>query len=91
MPQLVQLAEQMRRRGDELILLSVGDVDETRDFIAQFGFRGLVVTTTYETPVVDQYKVIGAPMYYLIDRRGIIQAAGFVGADAWQALIGQWD
>lgn len=90
MPVLRNLYSSIRKKGGELILVSIGETDQSTDFIKEFGMEALtVLLTDRRSDFMGDYKVIGTPSYYVVDRLHKIESGGFFDED-WERLVSDW-
>lgn len=74
MPLLAAAQQQYGERGLMVLTVDVGeDADAVKTFLAQLGVR-LSVALDAGGDVAQQYRVLGLPTSYLIDRHGIIRS-----------------
>jgi peroxiredoxin len=90
LPELRTVAPRARRAGVELVLVSMDEEPETRSFVAEQGIELPVLLAPRQSNSFHiDYKTMGTPFYYLLDERGIVQAAGFpaFGVKEWERTI----
>jgi peroxiredoxin len=79
-----------RRAGVELILVSDSDREATRSFVAEHEVTLPVLAAPRSAnPFLEQYKVMGTPTYYLLDRAHKVKSAGFLDGE-WHELTVEW-
>lgn len=90
MPQIKALASQIEASGTQLLMVSLGDKEQTREFIDEFEMGCPVLISEYGGSFATNYKVPGTPAYYYINKKGIINGGGFFDKD-WLSLTKKWD
>jgi len=79
----------------ELIVVSTGDADKTREFARELQIRlPILIAPQGVNPFMEDYKVTATPFYYLVDNQGKITArdvprGGRKGSE-WNALVEMW-
>lgn len=89
-PLMNTLESQAKLAGVELVLVNTTDREKTKAFVEEFNIElPVLVAPRDSNSFVKDYKVGGTPFFCLIDRKGKVQATGFLGSD-WYTLIHEW-
>ncbi len=78
-PELGELRPEMERQGVELVLLTMGDVEENRRVLEEQGLECTVLIQEDGGP--DLFAGVGTPAAYLLDEEGRTATELAVGAD----------
>ena len=93
LPELQELEPKAARAGVELVLVSGGELEETRALVEEehIGLPVLVAPRSTAS-FFDDYKVAGVPAYCLVNERGSIQSAGhpLQEFEDWKTLTASW-
>jgi peroxiredoxin len=68
------------------LVVTTGEVEENRRFVAEYGLRGPMLLQQ-GMEVASQYQCNGTPMGYLIDEQGQIASEMAIGAPALMVLV----
>ena len=78
-PELSALQPELSARGVALVFITLGDVDENRPLLEEYGLEPwLLLGEGRETEV---FAGVGTPAAYLVDREGRAESALTIGAD----------
>lgn len=67
-----------RHREVQVVMISRGTIEENQRLIEEQGFDFPVLS--WKDEVAQAYQVPGTPFFYTIDRKGVIQRAGFANS-----------
>lgn len=93
LPTFHLLEPRARQSGIDLILVSDGDLENTRTMADERNIRlPLLVAPSKETSFFRDYKIHGTPSYCFIDEQGIVQSVGhpYENVQEWKALTDSW-
>lgn len=93
LPTYKALYPDARRSGVDLVLVSIGEIEATRELAGEFKISmPLIVAPRSENSFFTDYKVRGTPNYCLIDGDGKVLSAGhpFVQSGDWKAIMRTW-
>jgi peroxiredoxin len=77
----------------QLVVISLGDLEETRAFVDETGScLPVLVAPRASNSFIKDYQVRGVPCYCVVDAQGKIQSAGYPSLEwgAWKALTDPW-
>ncbi|MFP4345416.1 MAG: peroxiredoxin family protein [Anaerolineales bacterium] len=79
------------QEGIQIILLSVGSIEENKQLADEQDFKFPVLTVNEEQLyVISDYQVSGTPFFYLIDPEGVIVNSGFANnSESLNAIVVQ--
>lgn len=70
---LVQKKEELAQKGIKVALVDVGEDEATVKQYLQKNKVGFTVFLDQETAVAESYNVVGVPMFWLIDKQGVVR------------------
>lgn len=89
LPHLVAAYDRYRQEGLEIVAVNLQEDEDTiAGFVEEFGLQFPVVIDR-SGDVADEYRVIGIPTSYFIDRSGVVRSiytGPFVGQESRQAI-----
>lgn len=93
LPDLQRLEPKAAQAGVELVLVSGGEIEETRKLVEEEHI-GLPVLIAPRSTVsfFEDYKVAGVPAYCLVNEQGSIQLSGhpYQEFEDWKTLTASW-
>lgn len=93
LPSYEAISVQAKKSGVEFVIVSLDDVKKTGRLIKELNIGLPVLVAPRErNPFMKDYKISGTPSYYLIDKEGRLQSAGFPSLDwaEWKSLTESW-
>ena len=92
-PKVDALTPHAQRAGDDIIFLSVGDVESTRELVAEMDIASpVIVVPRLSSTFMDDYKLSGTPSFVRIDRQGKLEATGYpTDLEQWKKIVDRWD
>jgi methylamine dehydrogenase accessory protein MauD len=89
-PTIQSIQPQAKRKGVELILVSLADQTETRAFVDKYSIKvPILVAPQGSNSFTENYKVPGTPFYCLLDKEGKVQSTGVLDSK-WKDLTQEW-
>lgn len=80
--------------GVDLILVSVADVQLTRDFAEEFNIQlPIIIAPRGSNSFMANYKVISTPSYCLISKQSKVESTGLPNLQwsKWKELVKKWE
>jgi len=92
LPDLESLHPEAQRAGTEFVLVSLANAEKTGQLINEFDIRMPVLIAPAESNSLSKdYNISATPSFCLVDRKGIVQAAGILGPSGpWAKLAEGW-
>ena len=84
-PELAEMQPELRRRGVELVFITLGDLQENQPMLDEYGLRPRVLFV--EGTDTEVFAGVGTPAAYLVDQQGRAASALTVGADKVPDLV----
>jgi peroxiredoxin len=82
LPKYKDLYIKTQQLGMEMFLVSVGDLERTRELVDQFSLTQPVLIAPKESnPFMKDYQIAGTPEYTLVDAKGQVQSTGIPSLD----------
>jgi peroxiredoxin len=83
---------QAQQAGVELVLVSTGEIAETRTFVDELKIQMFVLVAPLgSNSFIKDYKASGTPSYCLINSKGKVESTGYPSQAAWNMLTELWE
>lgn len=94
LPDYETLGQKAAQAGVEIVLVSTGLAEATRDFVQHRPINLPIILAPAESnSFMEDYKITGTPSYCLVDAEGIIRSSGYPSKDFgdWKTLSQSWE
>jgi peroxiredoxin len=90
LPDWEALGPKARKKGVDLVLVSLADAAETQEFVQKYSIQlPILIMPRGNAAFVTNYKIAGTPQYCVVDEQGKVQSSAFIGKE-WEQLTQEW-
>lgn len=91
MPAIIESYPTAKERGHSIVLVSQDPLEESLGYQKEFDLpMEMISAPRNENPLFKDYKVVGTPLYYYLDEKGIVRDHGHPGA-GWENHKKKWE
>jgi peroxiredoxin len=89
MPELEELYWRAQQSGVELLVVTLGDLSATRQYVDDIGFRAPIYGLPSGSSFADDFRIQSTPSFYLLDKNWKIIDGGRLGKN-WREITTRW-